>query len=82
MKWISAVLVSFILFIGLFMMFPYLWKLSGGTFITGNKIVYEGRTLMVTNGNCSISATKDFVEISVVCEDTKTLWVNGIEQKN
>lgn len=80
MKWIIAMIISFLMFSTMIYSFPFVWKFFGGTFINGNEIIYKGKTLYVVDEKCYISTTEEMKKITVICKDKKIVWIDGIQQ--
>lgn len=55
----------------LIMLYPYVWKVFGGTFIWGSGVVYKGKTLFDSKENCSVMVQENFRYIKRVCTDGK-----------
>lgn len=63
------------------LLFPYIWKFAGGSFVWDNKIIYHGKELFVIPDGCSASFTKDLDRITLYCGESKRTWVHGEEIK-
>ena len=62
-----------------FYVVPYVYMLTGGTFLWGNKMIYKGEVLFEKD-NCVITMTDDFSNIKLRCPNEKVItWIDGVE---
>ena len=72
-------LVVFFLTVVVVYVFPYMWKLSGGSFVWGKKAIYKGTELFVAQDGCAIAYSKGLEKVDLLCGNNKRTWVNGKE---
>lgn len=61
--------------------YPYIWKLTGGSFVWDNKAIYQGKELFEAADDCAISFTHELENVTLYCGDNKRTWVHGEEIK-
>ena len=80
-KLLYFLIIMITIYILIFFGIPYIWKLTGGSFVWGNEAIYKGKTLFISNEKCSIAFTHELEEVTLICDNIKRTWIKGKEIK-
>lgn len=88
MNKLKLLLLGLLIFIGinLVYVFPFFWKLSGGSFVAthddGIEVIYQGKTILDTPNNCSsVYFEKDLHKVEVVCDGVQIKYIKGAKHE-